>query len=108
MTDVLVVLVTVPSREKGEEIAGQLVEAQVAACVNVVGPIRSVYRWQGEVCTDDEHLLVIKTTRQRYPELEDKVRALHSYDVPEVLALPVHAGSEAYLDWVVDEVRSAG
>jgi periplasmic divalent cation tolerance protein len=105
MTDVLVVLVTVPSRDKGEEIAGHLVEEHVAACVNILGPVSSVYRWQGEVCADDEHLLVIKTTRERYPSLEERVRALHSYDVPEVLALPVEAGSAAYLDWVIEEVR---
>ena len=100
MTDVLVVLVTVPSREDGERIAEALVGEGLAACVNLVGPIRSVYRWQGEICRDDEQLLAIKTTRARYAALEARARALHTYETPEVIALPVAAGSAAYLDWV--------
>jgi len=100
MTEVLVVLVTVPSREDGERIAEALVGDALAACVNLLGPIRSIYRWQGEVCRDDEHLLVIKTTRPRWAALEARVRALHTYETPEVIALPVEAGSAAYLEWV--------
>ena len=75
MSDELIVFVTVPSREDGERIAETLVGEQLAACVNVVGPIRSIYRWQGEICRDDEHLLLIKTTRARYAALEARVRS---------------------------------
>jgi periplasmic divalent cation tolerance protein len=108
MTEALVVLVTVPSRDLGEDIAAKLVTERLAACVNVVGPVRSVYRWKNDICRDDEHLLVIKTGRERYPALEDRVCALHPYAVPEVIALPVEAGSRAYLSWVFDEIREAG
>jgi periplasmic divalent cation tolerance protein len=100
MSGALIVFVTVPSREDGERIAEPLVGEQLAACVNIVGPIRSIYRWQGEICRDDEHLLLIKTTRARYAALEARVKQLHSYDVPEVVALPIEMGSAAYLEWV--------
>ena len=100
MSAELIVFVTVPSREAGEQIAEAVVGEQLAACVNVIGPIRSIYRWQGELCRDDEHLLLIKTTRTRYAALEARVTALHSYDVPEVIALPIEMGSGAYLEWI--------
>lgn len=105
MSDVLVVLVTVPSRDDGERLAGALIGESLAACVNIVGPIRSVYRWQGEVTRDDEHLLLIKTTRPGYPALETRVRALHTYENPEVIALPVERGAAAYVEWVGRQVR---
>ena len=100
MSDELIVFVTVPSREDGERIADALVGEQLAACVNIVGPIRSIYRWQGEIARDDEHLLLIKTTRARYASLEARVKELHTYDVPEVVALPIEMGSAAYLEWI--------
>ncbi len=104
MKETVVVLVTVPSREVGEEIAGRIVTERLAACVNVLGPIRSVYRWKGELCREEEYLLLIKTTRDCFLALDERVRALHPYDVPEVLALPVQSGSEAYVGWISDEV----
>jgi periplasmic divalent cation tolerance protein len=100
MSGELIVLVTVASRADGERIAESLVGEQHAACVNIVGPIRSVYRWQGEVCRDDEHLLLIKTTDTGYAALEARVKELHTYDVPEVIALPIDRGSSAYLEWL--------
>lgn len=103
MTDGIVVLVTVPSREVAEELAELLVAGRAAACVNVVGPIASVYRWNGEVTRDEEQLLVIKSTAARYAELESLVRANHPYELPEVVALPVVAGLEPYLAWVRSE-----
>jgi periplasmic divalent cation tolerance protein len=102
MTGALIVFVTVPSRADGERIADALVGEQLAACVNVVGPIRSIYRWQGEVQREDEHLLLIKTTRARYAALEARVQALHPYDVPEIVAVPIERGSAAYLAWITD------
>ena len=104
MTEVLVVLVTVPSRADGERLAEAVVGEGLAACVNIVGPVRSIYRWQGEICRDDEHLLVIKTTRAGYAALEARVRALHTYETPEVLALAAEQGAAAYLAWVEQSV----
>ena len=104
MTDALVVLVTVPSRADGERIAEALVGETLAACVNILGPIRSIYRWQGEIARDDEHLLLIKTTRPRYAALEARVLALHTYDTPEVIALPVEEGAKGYLEWILGSV----
>jgi periplasmic divalent cation tolerance protein len=100
MSEALIVFVTVAARADGERIAEALVGEQLAACVNVVGPVRSIYRWQGEICRDDEHLLVIKTTRARYAVLEARVKALHSYEVPEVVALPIEMGSAEYVRWI--------
>ena len=99
-TEFVVVLVTVGSRPEGETIARRLVEEGLVACVNVVGPIRSVYVWKGEVTEGDEHLLIIKTREQLVGTVEARVRALHSYEVPEVIALPIVDGSPAYLQWL--------
>ncbi|WP_242393714.1 divalent-cation tolerance protein CutA [Anaeromyxobacter oryzisoli] len=101
--DALVVLVTAPSPEKAAELARAVVEARLAACGNVVPGLRSIYRWEGTVHEDAEALLVLKTTRGRFEALRDRILALHPYQVPEVLALPVEAGSAAYLDWIAGE-----
>ena len=103
MTDALVVLVTTPSPERAAEIARALVEERLAACGNVVPGLRSIYRWEGKVQDDAEALLVLKTTRARFEALRDRVLALHPYEVPEVLALPVEAGSARYLAWIAAE-----
>ena len=103
MTDALVVLVTTPSPERAAEIARALVEERLAACGNVVPGLRSIYRWEGKVQDDAEALLVLKTTRARFEALRDRVLALHPYEVPEVLALPVAAGSARYLAWIAAE-----
>jgi periplasmic divalent cation tolerance protein len=97
--DALVVLVTVATPEEGERLAAALVDERCAACVNIVGPIRSIYRWEGSVHNDQEFLLIIKTCTSRFAALEQRVRALHSYQTPEVVALPITAGSAPYLDW---------
>lgn len=100
MSEALIVFVTVPSRDDGERIAAALVGEQLAACVNLIGPIRSIYRWQGAVQREDEHLLLIKTTPARYPTLEARVQALHTYEVPEIVAVPIAMGAAAYLAWI--------
>ncbi len=105
MTDAIVVLVTTPSPERATEIARALVEERLAACGNVVPGLRSIYRWEGKVQDDAEALLVLKTTRARFDALRDRVLALHPYEVPEVIALPVEAGSARYLAWIADETR---
>jgi periplasmic divalent cation tolerance protein len=103
MTEALVVLVTAPGAEKAAEIARAVVEERLAACGNVVPGLRSIYRWEGKVQDDQEALLVLKTTRARFDALRARVIALHPYEVPEVLALPVEAGSERYLAWIAGE-----
>lgn len=105
MTDALVVLVTTPDPAKAAEIARALVEERLAACGNVLPGLRSIYRWEGEIQDDGEALLVLKTTRARFEALRERVLALHPYAVPEVIALPVEAGSAPYLDWIAEQVR---
>lgn len=102
MPDALVVLVTVGSESEAETIAGALLDERLAACVTIGGPIRSVYRWRGRIADDREWQLVIKTRAALFDALADRVRALHSYDVPEIIGLPVTAGSPPYLEWLDD------
>ncbi|MGQ0659206.1 MAG: divalent-cation tolerance protein CutA [Chromatiales bacterium] len=96
----LLVLTTCPDAQTAERIAGRLVEDRLAACVNIQGGIRSVYTWRGAVESAEEYLLLIKTARERYPEVEAAIRARHPYELPEVIAVPIIAGSEAYLGWI--------
>ncbi len=103
MTEELVVLITVPDRGHADRIADVLVGERLAACVNIVGPIQSVYRWEGKVSRDEELLLVVKTTRARYHALEARVLATHPYQTPEVIALPIEQGAAAYLSWIRTE-----
>jgi periplasmic divalent cation tolerance protein len=104
-TQTLLVLTNLPSREAAEKLADALVGGHVAACVNILAPCRSVYRWKGEVQHDEEHPMLIKTTRERYPALEAAIRAGHPYELPEIVAMPVETGLPAYLDWVETETR---
>ena len=101
--DVLMVLTNLPSRDSAEKLADALVAQRAAACVNILAPCRSVYRWKGEVQHDEEHPVLIKTTRARYAALEAAIRAAHPYELPEIIAMPVSAGLPAYLQWVADE-----
>lgn len=100
----LVVLCTVSSLEEGRRLAKELVDQRLAACVNLIPRVESIYRWQGAVESGEEVLLVMKTTPARFAELREKVAELHSYDVPEILALPVSDGSAGYLDWLSGQV----
>ena len=100
MTDKIVALSTCGSEEEARKVAKALVEARLAACVNILPQIRSIYFWKDEVCDDPEQLLVIKTTRERYPDLEKRVTELHSYEVAEVIALPIVKGAPEYLSWL--------
>jgi periplasmic divalent cation tolerance protein len=101
----IVVLVTAGSADEAARIGRTLVEERLAACVNVVGPIRSIYRWQGAIEEAAEHLLVVKARAVDLAALDARIRALHSYDVPEVLALPVGGGSAAYLAWLDEATK---
>ena len=103
MTEAIVVLVTTPTPERAAELARALVEERLAACGNVVPGLRSIYRWEGKLEDEAEALLVLKTTQARFEALKARVLALHPYAVPEVLALPVVAGSAPYLAWIAAE-----
>ena len=97
---ILVVLVTCPNRRAAERIGRTLVEEHLAACANILPGLTSIYRWQGKVCRDPEVLVLLKTRRSCFPALAGRVRELHPYSVPEIVALPVALGSPAYLTWV--------
>lgn len=99
----IVVLITAPSSEEAVKIAKALVEERLAACANIIRDIRSVFRWEGKIEDDSEVLIVIKTREALFEDLEKRVRELHSYSVPEVIALPIVKGSEAYLNWLGEE-----
>jgi len=100
----LVVLITCPSSAVAQRIGRTLVEERLAACVNLVPGLLSIYRWEGKVCRDAETLLLIKTRRHCLAALARRVAAIHPYSVPEILALPVQAGSRPYLKWVGESV----
>jgi len=108
MTQVLVVLCTCPDLATAESLATRLVENRLAACVNILPEIRSIYRWQNEVQQDTETLLVVKTSQETYSQLESWLIGHHPYDVPEVLALPIERGAPDYLDWVIQETMQTG
>ncbi|MGH7631289.1 MAG: divalent-cation tolerance protein CutA [Gemmatimonadales bacterium] len=105
MADCCQVTTTVATREDADRIAAALVEERLAACVQVAGPIASTYRWQGAVERAAEWYCHCKTTRARYPALEARLRALHPYQTPEIIAVPIVAGLPAYLAWIEDSVR---
>jgi periplasmic divalent cation tolerance protein len=101
----LLVLTNVPDRAAAERIADALIAGQLAACVNILAPCRSVYRWKGAVQHDEEHPILIKTTAERYPALERALRAAHPYELPEIIAVPIERGLPAYLAWVAGETK---
>jgi len=102
----LLVLTNLPDRAAAERLAGALIEQRVAACVNILAPCQSVYRWKGAVQREEEHPVLIKTTVRRYAALEAAIRAGHPYELPEIIAVPIEHGLPAYLAWVEDETRS--
>ena len=105
MTDKRIVLSTAGSEEEAQKIARHLVEHQLAACVNIVPKIESIYRWQGKVESSQEWLLLIKTTAEKFPAVRDALRELHSYELPECIALSVEDGSANYLQWIEDSIK---
>jgi len=105
MNESIVVLITCGSEEEALKIANALVEEHLAACVNLVSPIRSIYRWEGKIWDEKEWLLIIKTQKQRFEELEKKVKFLHSYSVPEIISLPIVEGSSSYLNWLEEMTK---
>jgi periplasmic divalent cation tolerance protein len=109
VTEVVIILTSVPTGDQGETLARCLIDDRLAACVNLLAPMTSFYRWKGAVERDVERQLVVKTTWARVPEIRSRVAAMHSYELPEFLVLPVADGSPGYLEWVRSEtvVRDA-
>ena len=105
MSDPIVVLVTCGSEEEALKIAQTLVEERLAACANVISPVRSIYRWEGKIWDEKEWLLIIKTQNHRFGELEKKVKSLHSYSVPEIVSLSIVEGSSSYLNWIQENTE---
>lgn len=106
MTNARVVLTTVGLKDAAERLGQQLVERRLAACVNIVGPVRSIYRWKHKVQNEQEYLLLIKTTAEHAAKLPSTFKGLHPYEVPECVQLRIESGSEEYLAWLAAEVSS--
>ena len=104
-SDAIIVFMTASNGEEAARLADMLVGAHLAACVQILPEMESVYRWQGKIERAAEILLLAKTTRSKFEELEREVRALHSYDTPEIIAVPVVAGSASYVDWLIKSTK---
>jgi periplasmic divalent cation tolerance protein len=105
VSEAIVVFVTCGSEEEATNIAKTLVEERLAACVNMISPVRSIYRWEGKIWDEKEWMLVIKTQKKRFEDLEKKVKSLHSYSVPEIIALPIVEGFASYLKWLKENTE---
>ncbi len=103
MTDYILVFITVSSEKEGEKIVSTLVKERLAACVNLIGGMRSTFRWKGQISSEQEVLLIAKTKDKLFEKLKRRVLELHSYEVPEIVASPILAGFEKYLNWIEKE-----
>ena len=106
-SDIIVVYITAPSQEVAHALARALVEEKLAACVNIIPGIQSVYHWEDAVHVDEELLLICKSRTERFDLLQNRVQALHPYDVPEIISIPVQNGSEPYLNWVRENTNAS-
>ena len=107
MSEISIVLITAGTEEEAARIGLTLVEERLAACANLVPRIRSIYRWKGQICDEQEFLIIVKTRTSLFQELEKRVRELHSYEVPEIISFPVTRGLPQYLEWVQDETAGS-
>jgi periplasmic divalent cation tolerance protein len=105
MNDLIVVFVTVGGEEEALNIARTIVEERLAACANIVPAIRSIYRWKGEICDDPELLLIIKTRSQLFPAVQQRIKQLHSYEVAEIIGVPISSGAADYVSWVLENTQ---
>jgi periplasmic divalent cation tolerance protein len=105
-TNLLLVLCTVPDRECAEQIAEALVAEQLAACVNIIPGMASVYRWKGNIEKDEELLLLIKTSQGTYESLEQRIRVLHTYELPEIIAVSIQSGQKDYTRWIENSLTT--
>ncbi len=105
MTDKRIMLTTVSSSEEAHTLASELVSRRLAACVNILGPLSSIYRWQGKVENSEEFLLLIKSTEAQFRPIQNALAELHSYQLPELISFTIEAGAESYLDWIEASVH---
>lgn len=105
MSEFLQIMTTTDSSRLAIQIAEKLVKKKLAACVQISGPVTSIYEWKGEIENSEEWYCVIKTHKSLYPKVEESIKALHSYEVPEIIALPILEGNQAYLDWITEVVN---
>ncbi|OIP35729.1 MAG: cytochrome C biogenesis protein CcdA [Deltaproteobacteria bacterium CG2_30_43_15] len=96
----ITILITASSEEEAGRIGKTLVEEKLVSCANIIPKIRSIFSWKGEICDEDEVLMILKSKESLFRQIEDRVKTLHSYEVPEIIALPIHSGSEDYLRWI--------
>ncbi len=106
--DAIVVYITAPAEDEAARIARCLVEEGIAGCINIVNGIRSIYKWQGKIEDDQEVLMIVKTQRHLFDSLKNRVKELHSYTVPEIIALPIIEGSDDYLNWLKEATKGMG
>ncbi len=105
MTEFIQVFITINDRAKAKEIAETLLDKKIAACVQISGPVTSLYKWQGSLAEDQEWLLTVKSSRRHYSELEKQVRQIHTYEVPEILAVSIEEGNNDYFNWMKKELK---
>jgi periplasmic divalent cation tolerance protein len=105
MTNYIVIYITTASVNEAKKIGRALVEEKLVACSNIISPIRSIYSWQGKICDDKEALMVLKTRKKLFNQIVKRVEKLHSYDVPEIIAMPIIEGSSKYLSWLNEETK---
>jgi periplasmic divalent cation tolerance protein len=105
MTNYIVIYITTGSVNEAKKIGRALVEEKLAACSNIISPIRSIYSWQGKICDDKEALMILKTRKKLFNQIVKRVEKLHSYDVPEIIAMPIIEGSSKYLSWLNEETK---
>ena len=103
MTEFIIVFITAPNEKEAASISRTIVEESLVACVNIIPSVRSIYRWQGRVEDEQEVLMVVKTKKSLFERLQERVKELHSYEVPEIIGLPLVEGSKEYLDWLGQE-----
>ncbi len=104
MTDELIGFVTCP-KSKGQELAFMVVDEQLAACVNIIQSIRSIYKWKGKIENEEEELLVVKTNKEKWPEFERRMKEIHPYDLPEIICFRIEDGYKPYLDWLKSNLQ---
>ncbi len=105
MDNYVVIYITTGSIDEAKMIGRALVEEKLAACSNIISPIQSIYSWQGEICNDKEALMILKSRKKLFKKIVKRVEELHSYDVPEIIAIPIIEGSSKYLSWINDETK---
>ena len=105
MSNYIIIYITTGSINEAKKIGRVLVEEKLVACSNIISPIRSIYRWQGKICDDKEALMVLKTKKKLFKQIIKRVETLHSYDVPEIIAMPIIEGSSKYLSWLNEETK---